>query len=119
MPSPLVFFQLAVKDPASTRAFLDELFDWQPAEPDERGAIPVNPDGPGDFDVGGSLMPLREGRQQVTLFFRVSDLWATVARSEELGGRTLMPIRQPNPEGAHIAIVQTPDGELNVGIVQA
>lgn len=119
MPSPLVFFQLATRDPAATRAFLDELFDWRPSEPDERGSISINAGGPGDFDVTGTLMPLREGRQQATLFFRVEDLWATVARAEELGGQVLMSIRQPVPDAAHLAIVSTPDGELNVGIVQA
>ncbi|MDA0352254.1 MAG: hypothetical protein O3A10_08595 [Chloroflexi bacterium] len=119
MPSPLVFFQLATRDPAASRAFLDELFDWRPSEPDARGSIPINAGGPADFDVTGSLMQLRDGRQQVTLFFRVDDLRATVARAEELGGHVVMSIRQPNPQGAHLAIVSTPDRELNVGIVQA
>ncbi len=119
MPSPLVFFQLAVSDPPRTRAFLDELFDWQPAKPDARGAIPVNPGGPGDFDVTGTLMPHIEGRQQATLFFRVEDLWATVARAEELGGSIVMSIRQLNPDGPHLAMVRTPDGELTLGVVRA
>ena len=119
MSSPLVFFQLGVRDPAATRAFLDELFDWQPSEPDDRGAIQVQPGGPGDFDVTGTLMPHVEGRQQATLFFRVEDLRASVARAEELGGSIAMSIRQPNPGGPHLAMVRTPDGELTIGIVQA
>jgi len=119
MPSPLVFFQLATADPATTHAFLDALFGWNPSEPDARGTISINAGGPADFDVTGALMPQREGQQQTTLFFRVEDLWATVARAEELGAATLMPIRQSTPEAPHIAIVTTPEGDLNVGIVQA
>ena len=119
MPSPLVFFQLGVSDPAATHAFLDDLFDWRPADPDDRGAIAIQPGGPGDFDVGGTLMPLVEGRQQVTLFFRVDDLWATVARAEELGGSTVMSIRRVTPDGPHLAMIRTPDSELTVGVVQA
>lgn len=119
MPSPLVFFQLTVSDPVATRAFLDELFDWNPAEPDANGVISVGPGGPGDFDVTGALMPLTEGRQQATLFFRVEDLEASVARAEELGGTIVMPIRQRGGQGAHLAIIATPGGELTVGIVQA
>lgn len=38
MSSPLVFFQLAVADPAATHAFLDELFGWEPAAPDDPGS---------------------------------------------------------------------------------
>ena len=119
MPSPLVFFQLATADPVATRAFLDQLFDWDPAGPDANGTIPVRPDGPADFDVTGALQRRSEGRQQTTLFFRVADLWETVERAEALGGQVIMSIRQPTPDGAHLAIVSTPDGELNVGIVQA
>jgi hypothetical protein len=119
MASPLVFFQITTADPPATRAFLDELFEWEPSEPDDRGNVAIRPGGPGDFDVTGSLMPLRAGQQQVTLFFRVIDLWATVARAEVLGAKVLMPIRQPAADGAHLAVIQTPDGELNLGIVQA
>ena len=119
MSSPLVFFQLAVADPAATHAFLDELFGWEPAAPDDTGTIPVRPGGPGDFDVTGTLPPLVEERQQTTLYFRVEDLWATVARAEELGGTIVMPIRRAAPDGPHISIVTTPRADLTIGIVQA
>ncbi len=119
MPSPLVFFQLAVRDPVATRAFLNELFDWNPGAPDANGVINVNAGGPGDFDVTGSLMPLQEGHQQATLFFRVENLEASVARAEEIGATIVVPIRRASPAGPHIALVATPDGELTLGIVQA
>ena len=119
MSSPLVFFQLATPDPRGTYAYLDALFGWEPAEPDANGTISIGPGGPADFDVGGTLMPDGDGRQQTTLFFRVVDLWETVERAETLGGRVLMPISQATPDGAHIAIVATPDASLSVGIIQA
>jgi predicted enzyme related to lactoylglutathione lyase len=114
-----VFFQLTASDPAATYAFLDALFGWERAEPDERGTISIRAGGPADFDVTGVLMPQRAGRQQATLFFRVEDLQATVTKAEELGGQIVMSIRRSTPTGPHLAIVSTPGGELNVGIVQA
>ena len=93
MPSPLVFFQLAASDP-TTREFLDQLFDWKPAE-FAGYRISIRPAGHGDFDVTVALMPAQDGQQQITLFFLVADLWATVARAEELGGHVLISIRQP------------------------
>ena len=115
MASPLVYFQLATSDPARTRAFLGELFEWPEGEGD---ALAVQPGGPADFDVAGQVTPESDGGQQITLYFRVVDLAATVALAEERGATIVMPVTQI-PEGPHIAMIRTPHDELNVGIVQA
>lgn len=119
MPSPLVFFDIASPDPEGTRAFYAELFDWRFSDGNPaRATIGVDPGGPGDFDVTGTLRGLPAGAAPaVTLWFRVDDLWATVARAEELGARVLVPVRQTEA-GTHIALVRAPDGQA-VGIVQA
>ena len=117
MASPLVYYQLATSDPARTRAFLGELFEW-PAADAEGDAYAIQPDGPADFDVSGQVTPEREGGQQITLYFRVVDLAATVALAEERGATIVMPVTQ-TPTGVHVAMIRTPDDELNVGIVQA
>lgn len=115
MPSPLVFFQIGTPDVGRTQAFLGELFDWRFGE----GEAPaIDPQGPGDFDTQGAFRLLPPGSSPAaTLWFRVSDLWATVARAEALGARVLSPIRQ-TAAGTHVSLVRAPDG-LIVGIVQA
>lgn len=116
MPSPLVFFQISSPDVARTGAFLSELFDWRFGE----GEAPtIDPQGPGDFDPKGAFRTLPEGSAPAaTLWFRVSDLEATVAKAESLGARVLVPIAQNPGGGAHVAMVRAPDGFV-VGIVQA
>lgn len=118
MASPLVFYQIATSDPARTRAFLGDLFEWPTADPEEDETFSIQPGGPADFDVAGQVLPPREGGQQVTLFFRVADLWTTVALAEERGATVVMPIRQM-PTGVHVALITPPDDALTVGIVQA
>jgi predicted enzyme related to lactoylglutathione lyase len=121
MPSPLVFFNIASPDPEGARAFYAALFDWTFGEAGaaQGGGVAIDPGGPGDFDPQGTLQALPAGSApRVTPWFRVTDLWATVAKAEELGARVLVPIRQTAPGGAHIALVRAPDGQA-VGIVQA
>jgi hypothetical protein len=122
MPSPLVFFQVATSDPARTHAFLDAVFDWTTPDPNlpvAPGSFGVNPGGPADFDVQGQLMPRADGAQQITLYFRVDNLEATIPKAEALGAAIVMPITQISEGGPHIAVIRTPDDELTVGIVQA
>ncbi len=118
MASPLVFYQIGTSDPARTRAFLGDLFDWPAAEAEGADTFSIQPGGPADFDVSGQVVPGSEGAQQVTLFFRVADLNATVAQAENRGATILMRAVQ-TPTGVHVAMIRTPDDELNVGIVQA
>jgi predicted enzyme related to lactoylglutathione lyase len=115
MASPPVYYQLATSDPARARAFLGELFEWPEGEDD---ALAIQPGGPADFDVAGQITPEREGGQQITPYFRVGDLAATVALAEERGATIVMPVTQV-PQRPHIAMIRTPDDELSVGIVQA
>src|SRR6266851_4737726 len=106
MPSPLVFFQIATADPAASRAFYEQLFDWTFEEGGTPGVGPaIDARGPGDFDVRGSFIQLPPaGTPFASLFFRVNDLWATVPKAESLGAKVVVPIIQI-PGGTHIAIV--------------
>jgi predicted enzyme related to lactoylglutathione lyase len=119
VPSPLVFFTIGTSHPEQAQQFYGQLFGWRLAEADGPNAAPsIDPEGPGDFDVKGAFRVLPEGAPpSVTLFFRVSDLWATVEKAQALGAALIVPIRQ-TPAGAHLAIVRAPDG-ASVGIVQA
>ncbi len=121
LPSPLVFFHIATPDPEGARRFYAEVFDWTFDDASTNGGanVGIDPGGPGDFDVHGTLRALPAGAAPaVTLWFRVADLRATVPRAEAAGAKVLVPIRQQGPGGAHIALVRAPDGQA-VGIVQA
>ncbi len=119
MPSPVVFFQIGTTDPAAARAFYGQLFDWEFTETgNPRTPVSINPKGPGDFDANGALLQLPPGAPPfVSIFVRVEDLWATVARAEALGATVVLPITQP-PGGPHLAIIRGPEGHT-IGIVQA
>ncbi|MPZ98842.1 MAG: hypothetical protein GEU80_05785 [Dehalococcoidia bacterium] len=118
MPSPIVQFHITSEDPTRTRAFFEQVFDWKIGDPGTP-AVPIDPQGPGDFDVKGAFRQGPEGAPSaVTLFFRVADLWVTVEKAESLGARVLVPIQQQGGAGPHFAIVRTPEGQP-LGIVQA
>ena len=117
MPSPLVYFQIATPDTEAARALYGALFDWKWGEPAGR-TLPVDPQGPGDFDPQGSLFTIAEGAVPfVTPWFRVGDIWATFERARALGAEVVIPIRQAGG-GPHTCLVRAPDGQT-VGIVQA
>jgi predicted enzyme related to lactoylglutathione lyase len=121
VPSPLVHFQIGSPDPDATRAFFSELFDWEFSPGAgrivaniETGARQIDPN---DIYPAGSLLQTREGMPSyAALFFRVSDLDATLSRAQELGARVVVP-RSRTPQGTDVSIIATPDG-LTVGIVQ-
>jgi hypothetical protein len=119
MPSPVVFFQIATADPASAREFYGQLFDWGFTETGNTlTPIAINPKGPGDFDANGTFLQLPPGAPPfVSIFVRVEDLWATMARAEALGAAVVLPISQV-PGGPHVAIIRSPEGH-SIGIVQA
>lgn len=116
MPSPLVYFQIATPDTEAARAFYAALFDWHWGDPSGR-SVPIDAQGPGDFDPKGSLLQLAEGATPfVTPWFRVDDLWATFEKAQALGAQVIVPIRQ-SAGGTHSCLVRGPDGQT-IGIVQ-
>jgi len=118
MPSPLVYFQIATADIEAARAFYGALFDRKFGEPAGRVA-PIDAQGPGDFDVTGSLLRIRDGAMPfATPWFRVDDLWARFDRALALGAQVMVPIRQGGAEGPHSCLLRSPDGQT-FGVVQA
>jgi predicted enzyme related to lactoylglutathione lyase len=118
VPSPVVFFQIATADPEKSRAFYQELFDWDVAASGLPVApLSIDPKGPADFDPKGSFLQLPPGLEPyISVFVRVEDLSKTFARAQELGSAVVVPVTQI-PTGAHIAIITTPEGHT-LGLVQ-
>lgn len=114
--SPVVFFQIGIREPA-TREFFRELFGWDLGADNGSGAVSINTHDPGDIPLNGTFVQLPETRgAHVSLFVRVEDLDGSVARAQELGGQLLVP-RRRTEGGTDFTVILGPEG-LVVGIVQ-
>jgi predicted enzyme related to lactoylglutathione lyase len=89
---PVVHAEIRSADPDATRAFFGELFGWKYSD----GAFP----GYSFVDTGvdGALPtaigPLQGGPDTVVFFVGVTDVEATLAQAERLGGRIVQPAQQ-------------------------
>jgi predicted enzyme related to lactoylglutathione lyase len=90
MAHPVIHAEIRSADPDAARAFYAELFGWTYAD----GAFP----GYTFADTGGAIPtaigPLQGGAEAVLFFVGVEDVEATLARAEELGGRTIQPAQK-------------------------
>ncbi len=118
MPSPIIMFQIATADPKASQEFYSQLFDWEFTDTEFTVApVMIHPQGPMDFDPKGSFLQLPPGEAPYTaVFIRVADLWATIAKAEELGATITTPISEL-ANGAHFAMIESPEGHP-MGIVQ-
>ena len=113
MPSPIVHAEIRSPDPSATRAFFGEVFGWTFPE----GAIPdytyVDSGVPNALPAG--IGPLQDGKPLVTFFVGVTDIDATIAEAERLGGSVVQPpARVP---GVAFALIADPAGQV-VGLAQ-
>jgi uncharacterized glyoxalase superfamily protein PhnB len=85
-PGQLFYFTFDVVDGARAEAFFGRLFDWEIMAGSQPGGYHIaNPTPPGGI-AGGA------GQAGVTLYFRVADIQAAVARVRELGGEADDPV---------------------------
>jgi uncharacterized protein len=114
MPNPVVHFEISGKDGKKTQAFYASLFGWEvdANNPMDYGMVSAQ-DGQG---IGGGIAPAM-GDPGVTIYVDVADLDATLAKAEELGGKTVMPPSDV-PGGPKLAQFSDPDGNL-IGLTQA
>jgi predicted enzyme related to lactoylglutathione lyase len=88
MAHPVIHAEIRSNDPDHTRAFFAELFGWTYSD----GAFPgysfVNGD---EGTLPTAIGPLQGGTDSVLFFVGVEDVEATLARAEELGGKTIQP----------------------------
>jgi predicted enzyme related to lactoylglutathione lyase len=89
MAHPVIHAEIRSADPDATRAFLGELFGWKYSDGAFPGYTFV------DTGVEGALPtaigPLQGGADAVLFFVGVQDVEATLARAEQLGGKTIQP----------------------------
>jgi hypothetical protein len=92
MAHPVIHAEIRSADPDATRAFFSELFGWTYSD----GAFP----GYSFVDTGAegaiptAIGPLQGGADTVLFFVGVADVPATLAKAEQLGGKTIQPAQE-------------------------
>jgi uncharacterized protein len=92
MAHPVIHAEIRSADPDATRAFFSELFGWTYSD----GAFP----GYSFVDTGSegaiptAIGPLQGGADTVLFFVGVEDVQATLAKAEQLGGKTIQPAQE-------------------------
>jgi uncharacterized protein len=89
MSHPVIHAEIRSQDPDATRAFFSELFGWQYSEGAFPGYTFVDPGIEGALPT--AIGPLQGGADSVLFFVGVEDVEATLARAEQLGGKTIQP----------------------------
>ena len=92
MSHPVIHAEIRSQDPDATRAFFAELFGWRYSDGAFPGYTFVDPGVEGALPT--AIGPLQGGADAVLFFVGVEDVAATLARAEQLGGKTIQPAQQ-------------------------
>ena len=115
MGAPIVHFEINGPDSAASRSFYGELFGWS-LQPVDGMPYTMVDTGNGEGSLAGGIGEPPDGASFVTVYAQVDDIPATLAKAEELGGRTLMP-RMELPQ-VTIGMLADPQGRP-FGLVEA
>jgi predicted enzyme related to lactoylglutathione lyase len=104
-PSPVVEWQMVVKDPEGTAAFYGDLFGWTIDSNNALGYRRVTTGG-----LSGGIWPSPpNGHNLVQLFVAVDSVPDYHRRAEAMGAKTIVP-PQKLPDGDELAIMLDPSG---------
>lgn len=114
MGNPVVHFEVVGADGPKLQSFYRDAFGWT-----------VDTDNPMDYGIvdnggegiNGGVAASPDGTAYATFYVQVDDLQATLARIEELGGQTVMPVFEV-PGGPTLAMFTDPAGN-RIGLVRA
>jgi hypothetical protein len=109
MGAPVAFFDITSSDPTRIGDFYGELFEWAvgPEQDGYRMVDTGNGDGAVAGGIGGTEEPASAG---ITVYVRVADLAATLAKAEKLGGATVVPPSDLPGGYGRFAVLSDPDG---------
>jgi len=114
MSHPVVWFEVLGKDAKKLQSFYAELFAWKIDASNPMSYGMVEPQGKG---IPGGIGPADETvGPGVRFYVESSDLAATLARAEKLGGKTVLP--PTKLVQVTIAMLADPEGHL-IGLVEA
>lgn len=113
MPSPVVHFEIGIKDTEASAAFYRDLFGWEIHSTDPEYALVDAAEG----GIGGGLMRMRgDMPAYVTVYVSVDDLAASLEHAVKLGGKALVP-PTPIPGVGAFALFQDLDDNV-IGLLQ-
>ena len=111
MPNPVVHFEIGCQDREATEKFYADLFGWSVLREGAASMISAEEGG-----IAGHITALgHEPNHYVTFYVETSDLAKTLAKAEQLGGRTVMPPMEMG--GVSFALFADPEG-LVIGLAQ-
>jgi uncharacterized protein len=87
MAHPVIHAEIRSTDPDATRTFFAELFGWTYSDGAFPGYTFVDPGVAGALPT--AIGPLQGGADTVLFFVAVDNVEATLARAEQLGGKTI------------------------------
>ena len=92
MAHPVIHAEIRSADPDATCAFFSELFGWTYSD----GAFPGYSfvDSGVEGAIPTAIGPLQGGADTVLFFVGVEDVPATLAKAEQLGGKTVQPAQE-------------------------
>ncbi|HEX2016373.1 MAG TPA: VOC family protein [Solirubrobacteraceae bacterium] len=115
MPSPVLHFEIAAREPDRLQDFYRQAFEWKidADNPMNYGLVDTG----SDDGIRGGIGPAGDSGGGPTFYIAVGDLDAALARISELGGKTLM---EPSavPGGPTIALFADPEGN-RIGLLKA
>jgi len=108
MGTPVVHFEIAVKNGAKGREFYSKLFDWEIKVDEKMGYGSVDA---GEGGIGGGIMQTEEGQfpPYVTFYVEVDDIQTYLDKAEAHGGKTTFPPTEI-PGVGWIGMFLDPDG---------
>lgn len=115
MAHPVTHFEVNARDAKAARKFYGELFGWKIDLDEPSGYGMANAKGTTNSGINGGIAPSRSGEGYVTFYVETSDLAKTLAKAEQLGGRTVMPPMEMG--GVSFALFADPEG-LVIGLAQ-
>jgi len=115
MGQPVMQWQILARDPTKLTAFYSALFGWRVNADNPMGYRMV--DTGSERGINGGVWPIgNEGHPHVQLFVEVSDVAASVAQVQRLGGHVVIP-PQVLPGGDEMAVILDTEG-LSLGLMK-
>jgi predicted enzyme related to lactoylglutathione lyase len=108
---PVVWFEVVGKDGPGLQRFYSRLFDWQIADAGDGSGYGLV--AAAEKGIGGGIGPTQDGGPgHVTFYVEVDDPAAVLARSEKLGGKTIMPPTELPQFHLTFALMADPEGHV-------
>jgi hypothetical protein len=115
MANRISWFEIIGGDPARLHSFYSELFGWaiNSDNPMQYGIVSEDAAG-----IGGGIGPDPEGGSgYVTFYVGVDDIKSSMAKAEQLGGKTIMPPTELPDFNVTFALFADPEGHV-IGMTQ-